>query len=129
DLPRDDTTMHHGVRIVRLMAPIRMSRGMLMPAYPYAAYKLMREHDIVSVHTPMFETAIVALVSKMTGTNVIVTHHGDLILPSGLVNRVIQGTMFAMYKLLARQAKQLLAYSQDYADNSYYLKPYRDKVS
>ncbi len=34
DLPRDDTTMHKGVRIVRLWAPIHLSRGMIMPAYP-----------------------------------------------------------------------------------------------
>ncbi len=71
DLPRDDTTMHKGVRIVRLWAPIRMSRGMIMPAYPWALYKLMREHDIVSVHTPTPETALIAGVSLLTGKNVV----------------------------------------------------------
>jgi glycosyltransferase involved in cell wall biosynthesis len=129
DLPRDDTTMHQGVRIVRLWAPIRLSRGMIMPAYPWALYKLMREHDVVSVHTPAPETAIIAAASKLTGKNVVVTHHGDLILPSGLFNQVIQGGMFAMYKLLARQASHILAYSQDYADHSYYLQPFMNKVT
>ncbi len=67
--------------------------------------------------------------SVLAGKNVIVTHHGDLILPSGLMNRFIQGTMYSMYTLLARRASHILAYSQDYADHSYYLQPFMDKVS
>jgi glycosyltransferase involved in cell wall biosynthesis len=129
ELPRDDTTMHEGVRIVRLWAPIRLSRGMVMPAYPWALYTLMREHDIVSVHTPTPETAIIAGMSALTGKNVVVTHHGDLILPDGLANRAIQGGMYAMYTLLARRASHIIAYSRDYADHSYYLRPFMDKVT
>ncbi|MFN8447253.1 MAG: hypothetical protein U0521_01285 [Anaerolineae bacterium] len=67
-----------------------LSRGMVMPAYPWALYRLMREHDVVSVHTPTPETALIAGVSALTGRNIVVTHHGDLILPGGLANRAIQ---------------------------------------
>lgn len=129
DLPRDDTTMHEGVRVVRLWAPLRLSRGMIMPVYPWAAYKLMREHDIVSVHTPLFETALLGFLSRLTGRRIVATHHGDLVLPAGLANRVIQSTMFAMFRSMARRASQLIAYSQDYADYSYYLRPFADKVT
>ncbi len=129
DLPRDDVSMHEGVRIVRLWAPLRMSRGMIMPAYPWAAYKLMKEHDVVSIHTPMLETALTAGLSKITGRKLVITHHGDLILPDGLTNRFIRSVMFQMYKLAARQASRIIAYSQDYADNSYYLQPFMDKVA
>lgn len=129
DLPRDDVHMHEGVRIVRLWAPIRMSRGFIMPAYPWAAFKLMREHDVVSIHTPMLETALVAFLAKLTGRKVVITHHGDLVLPQGAVNRFIQWAMFEMFKVAARQSPRLLAYSQDYAEHSYYFKPFMDKVS
>lgn len=129
ELPRDDAKMHEGVRIVRLWAPIHLSRGMIMPAYPWAVYTLMREHDVVSVHTPTPETAIIAAVSKLAGRKVVVTHHGDLLLPAGLANRVIQYGMFAMYTRLARRASRILSYSQDYADHSYYLQPFIDKVT
>ena len=129
DLPRDDVHMHEGVRIVRLWAPIRMSRGMIMPAYPWAAWNLMRQHDVISIHTPMLETAVVAVLSKLTGTRLIITHHGDLILPGGLINRFIQSTMFQFYKIAARRASRIVAYSQDYADHSYYLLPFMDKVT
>lgn len=129
ELPRDDRIMHEGVRVVRLWAPIHMSRGMIMPAYPWAAYKLMREHDVVSIHTPMLETALVAGISALARRNLIITHHGDLVLPEGVTNRVIQGTMYAMYTVAARRASRILAYSQDYADNSYYLQPFMKKVT
>lgn len=129
DLPRDDVDMHEGVRIVRLWAPVRLSRGFLMPAYPLAAYRLMREHDVVSIHTPMLETALVSLMAKLAGRKVVITHHGDLILPRDGLNPFIQQAMFTLFRVAASASPRLLAYSQDYADHSYYLRPYLHKVS
>jgi glycosyltransferase involved in cell wall biosynthesis len=34
-----------------------------------------------------------------------------------------------LYKFMARRAHRLIAYSHDYADHSYYLRPFRDRVS
>jgi glycosyltransferase involved in cell wall biosynthesis len=127
DLPRDETV--RGVRIVRLWAPIHMSRGMLMPAYPLALYQFMRRYDLIFTNTPMLETALVALVAQITGKSVVSTHHGDLVLPPGAANRAIQFIMFQFFKFMAKRAHRLIAYSHDYAENSYYLKPFMDKVS
>ncbi|RMG89546.1 MAG: glycosyltransferase family 1 protein, partial [Chloroflexi bacterium] len=66
--------------------------------------------------------------SKLTGKPVVITHHGDLILPEGGLNRFIQNTMFFFYRFLARRASRIIAYSDDYANHSYYLQPYLDKV-
>lgn len=127
-LPRDDE-MHNGVRVIRLwVPPIPISRGMVMPAYPWAAWALMRQHDVVWISTPMLETALIAVLAKLTRRRVIVTHHGDLVLPDGLGNRIIRSVMFAMYKFMAKRAARLIAYSQDYADQSYYLLPFKEKV-
>jgi glycosyltransferase involved in cell wall biosynthesis len=127
-LPREE--MMNGVRVVRLWAPyIPISRGMIMPSYPWRAYQLIRQHDIVSVHTPMLETALVSVLTQMAGKPLIPTHHGDLILPPGLANRFIRGTMYALYRYMARRAPRIVAYTADYADHSYYLQPFRDKVT
>jgi glycosyltransferase involved in cell wall biosynthesis len=125
--PRDETV--NGVRIVRLWAPIRMSRGMIMPAYPWALYQFMRRYDMVFTNTPMLETALVALMAQITGKSVVSTHHGDLVLPPGMTNRMIEFIMFQFFKFMAKRAQRLVGYSHDYADNSYYLQPFRDKVS
>ncbi len=128
-LPRDDE-MYNGVRVVRLWTPpIPISRGLIMPAYPWAALGLMLQHDVVFVSTPMLETALISVLAGLTGRKVVATHHGDLILPPGLSNRIIQNGMFAMFKYMAKRAARLIAYSQDYADHSYYLKPFKDKVT
>jgi glycosyltransferase involved in cell wall biosynthesis len=128
-LPRDDE-MYNGVRVVRLwVPPIPISRGMIMPAYPWAAFGLMLQNDVVLINTPMLETALVSILAKIAGCKVVVTHHGDLILPEGLANRIIQGGMFAMFKFMAKRAARLIAYSQDYADHSYYLLPFKEKVT
>lgn len=127
ELPRDETI--NGVRIVRLWAPLRVSRGMVMPAYPWAAWGLIRVHDVVWLHTPMLETSLMALLTRAAGKQLIATHHGDLILPPGLFNRFVRWFTFANYRFMASRAARLIAYSHDYADHSYYLKPFRDRVS
>lgn len=128
-LPRD-AQMHNGVRVVRLwVPPIPISRGMVMPAYPWAALGLMLQHDVVWISTPMLETALTSVLASIARRKVVVTHHGDLILPKGAINRFISSTMFAMYKFMAKRAARLVAYSRDYADHSYYLKPFSDKVT
>lgn len=128
DLPRDED-MHNGVRVIRLWAPIHISRGMIMPAFPLAAYLAMRQSDIVSIHTPMMETAMVAAIARLAGVNVVATHHGDLVLPDKPLNRFIRNTMLAFYNFMAKRAARLIAYSDDYANHSYYLRPYLDKTT
>src|SRR5260370_12129574 len=101
-LARDE--MVNGVRIVRLWAPIHLSRGMVMPAYPLALYQFMKRYDVIFTNTPMLETALVALMAQIAGKSVVSTHHGDLVLPPGLSNRIIQFTMFQLYKFMAKRA-------------------------
>lgn len=100
-----------------------------MPAYPWAAWGLIRLHDVVWLHTPMLETALMAVLTRLAGKRLIATHHGDLILPPGLFNRFVRWFTFQNYAYMARHAARLIAYSHDYADHSYYLKPFRDRVS
>ena len=127
DLPRDETI--NGVRIVRLWAPIRVSRGMITPTFPIALMHLLRKSDVVWLHTPMLETAISGIVAKLVGRGLIATHHGDLLLPDDFKNKFIQWFTFQNYVVMAKIAHRIIAYSHDYADNSYYLKPFRAKTS
>jgi glycosyltransferase involved in cell wall biosynthesis len=121
--------MENGVLVIRLWPlPFPISRGMVLPGYPWRLLQLLPRHDVVSVHTPMLETALVALLARLTGRKVVATHHGDLVLPAGLGNRIITRLMFFFYRFLARSAPALVCHTADYAEHSYYLQPYREKV-
>jgi glycosyltransferase involved in cell wall biosynthesis len=125
-LARDEVI--NGVRVVRLWAPLRISRGMIMPFFPWAIFRLIRQHDLVSIHTPLLEAGLIAGLASLLGVPLVVTHHGDLILPSGWFNRFTVWGVFQLYRMAAHLAHTIIAYSQDYADRSYYLRDYMDKV-
>lgn len=127
ELPLGESELN-GVRVVRLWAPIALSRGRIMPTYPWAINRLLREHDVVNIHVPLLETALVAFLAGKAGIKLIPTHHGDLILPESPINNMITRIMFFFYKYMAKRAPCIIGLSDDYADNSYYLLPFRDKV-
>ncbi len=122
-------SVENGVHVVRLRPlPLAISRGMLLPGYPLALFRLLRRHDVVSVHTPMLETGLIGLACRLLGRKAVCTHHGDLVLPEGRRNRLITRVMFALYRSLARISPALVCHTRDYAEHSYYLRPYLDKV-
>ena len=127
-LPRDETI--NGVRVVRLWAMMRVSRTMVMPSFPLAAWRLIGQHDVVNIHTPLPEASLVAWLARWRGRRpLVVTHHGDAVLPAGWHNRLIEWAVFAVYRAAARYASAVIGYSWDYAENSAYLRPFLPKVT
>lgn len=122
-------SVENGVRVIRLWPfPVSISRGMVMPGYPWKLLKLLDEHDVVNVHTPLLETALIALLAQAKGKKIVGTHHGDLVLPAGPGNRIITSVMYALYRVMARDAAALVCHTLDYARVSEYLSPYLEKV-
>ncbi len=125
-LKRDE--LLNGVRVVRTWAMLRISRGMIMPAFPLAAWRLIREHDVVSIHSPLLEASLVTTIARFSRKPVVITHHGDLVLPKGWVNRFIESVVFRIYCAAAKSAARITAYSQDYAEHSHWLSRFLGKV-
>jgi glycosyltransferase involved in cell wall biosynthesis len=118
----------NGVRIIRLWAPLRISRGMVMPGYPAALWKLLRDHDLVSLHTPMLEAPLISSLAIRAGVPCVATHHGDLSLPPGLANGIISSIMDALQHAASRRVLRIVAYSEDYRQHSKLLAPYSERV-
>lgn len=126
DLPLEETLA--GVRVVRLPVGARLSRGVVMPTFPAALWKLMRESDVVQIHTPLMEAPLVTLYGRAFSRPVVFTHHGDLVMPAGAVNRVIEGSVTSLMRQALRMATRITVHSSDYARNSRFLSPFLYKL-
>jgi len=120
--------VHHGVRIVRVRPIARVSRGMIAPEFLAVAARMVREHDVVQIHTPLMESWLVATLCRRMGRPLLLSHHGDLVMPAGVLNRTVETVVSAMMRRAARLADRISAYSRDYAEHSPFLAPFADKT-
>src|SRR3954447_5669219 len=125
-LPLEDRD--EGVRIVRLPALARLSRGLILPSFPLRAWQLIGEHDVVQIHTPLMEGPVVGALCRLRGRPLVMTHQGDLVMPSGFANQVVQRVGNVVMGATARLANEITTHNADYAVNSPYLRAYRGKV-
>lgn len=125
-LPRHE--QHNGVDIYRLRQLAHISRGVVMPTFPFAAWDLLRRHDLVLVHLPMLETWIVTAMAKQLGKPSVALDHGDLIMPAGIFNQFVQRSVRFLMSRGLDQASAVTTHTEDYAQQSEFLRPYLHKV-
>ena len=121
-LPRDERI--NGVRVLRLPTLGRISRGMLMPTFPGIVAAQIRRHDVVHIHTPMMESLLVASLCRAQGKPLVMTHHGDLVMPAGLFNQATERVVTALMSGAGRLADRVTTYSDDYAAHSKFLQQF-----
>lgn len=117
-----------GVRVVRAPVLFRISKGVIMPTFGFLAWRLAREADVISLHLPQFDAAGVALRGRLLHKPTVLTYHCDLQLPPGFFNRVVNQVVHWMNRLAAKFAHRIVAYTQDFADNSPYLCRFSEKL-
>ncbi|MGB9750669.1 MAG: glycosyl transferase family 1 [Roseiflexus castenholzii] len=127
DLARDE--MVNGVRVVRLWPIARFSRGMITPAFPWAVAQLIAEHDVVQIHTPLPEAPLVAVLCRVLGRPLLMTHHGDVVMPDSPAEKLVERAAFHILRFAATLADGITSYSEDYARHSPLLWPFRDKLT
>lgn len=125
DLPAEEE--RDGVRVVRVPVAWRISKGVVMPTFPVYAWREIRRHDVVSIHLPQFEASLLALLARLGGRPPVLTYHCDLQLPPGLFNRFVNQVVFVSNYVAGLLAKSVVAYTEDYADNSPYLRKFTHK--
>jgi glycosyltransferase involved in cell wall biosynthesis len=119
----------NGVRIVRVPSQGRVSRTVIMLSFPFSLIREVARSDIVHLHTPMPEAALVSGVARIFRKPVVITHHGDVVMPArGTVNRIVQRVMDAVILLGMRLADRVIVHSADYRDHSTFLAPVAGKI-
>ncbi|HSQ25506.1 MAG TPA: glycosyltransferase family 4 protein [Anaerolineales bacterium] len=117
-----------GVQIVRLDVLFRISKGVIMPGILPAAWKLVQEADIVHLHVPQLDAALIALISRLMKKPVLLTYHCDLQLPSGLIHSMANLGSNLANRLTATIADLIVTNTQDYANHSNFLQTYLHKL-
>jgi glycosyltransferase involved in cell wall biosynthesis len=118
-LPR--TEMYDNVRIIRLPVIARINKGVLAPSFGRVSTLLVKEHDVVLLHLPQFDAALVALISRILKRPAVILYHSDLLLPAGLFNRFVNAVINMMNFLAGMFAHQVVGYTEDFANHSVFL--------
>ncbi|PKO03112.1 MAG: glycosyltransferase family 1 protein [Chloroflexi bacterium HGW-Chloroflexi-5] len=117
-----------GVRIVRAPVLFRLSKGVIMPTFGLIANRLVREADVIQLHLPQFDAAGISFRGRLLRKPTVITYHCDLLMPPGLFNRIANLGVSFMNQLTGMFTHRIVTYTQDYADNSAYLKRYFNKL-
>ena len=125
--PAEET--RNGVRIVRAPVAFRVSKGVIMPTFGLLAWKYVAENDVVQLHLPQFDAPGFATRARLMGKLAILTYHCDLLLPSGLFNRLVNTVVNFQNHSAALLANHIVTYTQDYADHSPFLSNYKRKLT
>jgi glycosyltransferase involved in cell wall biosynthesis len=116
------------VRVVRAPVVARISKGVIMPTFGWLATALSLRHDAMSLHLPQFDAPGLALRGRLLRQPVVLTYHSDLQLPPGMLNRVANQVVDAANLMAGALSTAIVAYTQDFADHSPYLRRFRSKV-
>jgi glycosyltransferase involved in cell wall biosynthesis len=117
-----------GVDVVRVPVIAKISKGVVMPLFPLYAARLIQRADVVNIHMPQLEAALLALLGRVQRKGVVVTYHCDLRLPSGLFNRIVQSSLGPLNHAAATLAHKVVTTSEDYARHSRFLSRFASKV-
>ncbi len=117
-----------GVEIVRAPVLARISKGVLMPTFGWLANKLSLQHDAMSLHLPQFDAPGLALRGRLLRQPVILTYHCDLQLPTSFFNRFVNKIVDLSNLAAGNLATAIVAYTQDFAENSPYLTKFHSKI-
>jgi len=125
-LPARETA--DGVDVVRVPILSKVSKGVIMPSFPFYAAAFVGRCDVVNVHMPQFEAALLAGLGRVLRRGVVLTYQCDLQLPSGWFNRVVEASLRPLNTLAARSAHAVVTTSEDYARHSPFLSRYTGRV-
>ena len=116
-----------GVQVIRAPVLARISKGVISPTLGLIATREALRHDVIHLHLPQFDAAGIALRGKIFRLPVVITYHCDILLPPGIINSAAQKAIHLMDNIAGGLADKVVTYTQDYGDNSPFLKRFRHK--
>ncbi len=116
-----------GAKVLRSAPLFSFSRAKYSLSLLFKAFKQIRQQQVVLINSPCTNVLPIAILAKLFGKKLIIFHQGDLILTSGLMNRIIEKAFDISTILSLALADKVGSYTLDYAQHSRILKYYLDK--
>ncbi len=117
------------ITVVRTRATVKVSKGILMPFYPFRLAREIHRHDVLLLHLPQLEAPFAAAYARLVTRKPVVTVcHCDIELPPGLVGAVFMPVIRLSHLITGLFSNVIVVNSQDYANHSRYLRRFRRKV-
>jgi len=117
-----------GVDIVRVPVATKLSKGVIMPRFAAYAAAQIAEADVVNVHMPQFEAALLAGLARSRRRGIVLTYQCDLRMPPGALNRIVELSLRPLNRLAAAAAGAIVTTTDDYAQSSTFLSRYAAKL-
>ena len=117
-----------GVHVTRLPVGLKISKGVLMPSMLWRAWKAVQQAEIVHLHLPQLDAALIALYARLQRKPVVLTYHCDLLLPRGFINALANLVSNITNHISAILSHAIVTNTQDYAESSPFLRGYIKKV-
>lgn len=114
-----------GVRVVRVPVLFRFNKGVAMPGFAAAAWREIRAHNVVSVHLPQVEAALITGLARLAGRPPILTYHCDLQMPPVWYGPLVDRLTLVNNVAAGKMADKIVAYTEDFAAHSPFLSRFR----
>jgi glycosyltransferase involved in cell wall biosynthesis len=111
-----------GVGVRRAGVAFFVSKGPIMPAFQPLGWALAGDHDVVHLHVPQIDAALLAAMARLRRKPVVMTFHCDLSLPRSPLNRLANRVSHLADRMTASLAEAVVTNTRDYAEGSPLLK-------
>jgi len=118
----------NGVEVIRSLPLMKISRGTISIDIFFKFMKLIKKTDIVNVHLPFPDGAILAFLSKIFGRRILITYHCDLNIFGSIIHKFIQFVYISSAKIAAKLSDKIILNSIDYGKKSKIKKFYRKMI-
>ncbi len=118
-----------GVEVERCRVWLRLNKGVVMPGFLWRCCRACHEADVVNLHLPQIEAALVAIYARLFARKpVYTTYHCDLELPPGLARTLFTPLIKLSHLVTVLFSTKVVCNSDDYVQASRFLRHFRGRI-
>ncbi len=118
-----------GVEVRRSRVWLRLNKGVVMPGFLWRCFRACHDADVVNLHLPQVEAALVAIYARLVARKpVYTTYQCDLELPPGLARTLFTPLIKLSHLTTVIFSNRVICTSDDYVTASRFLRHFRSRI-